>query len=99
MLAYIAKEGLDFGMASPRRYAAAMAAAGFTDTTITSRNAWYRGVAREELARLQGADGVAMARAVGQDFVDHNIAIWSHMIPVLDTGEHCPTHLRGHKPA
>jgi hypothetical protein len=35
---------------------------------------------------------------VGRDFVDQNIAIWERMIPVLDTGEHCPTHLAGRKP-
>ena len=99
MQTYIAKEGLDFGMASPALYMAAMQAAGLVDTSATSRNKWYRGVAREELARLTGPDGAAMAHAVGQDFVDYNAALWSLMIPVLDSGEHCPTHLRGRKPA
>lgn len=98
MAAYIAAEGLDFGMASPARYRAAMQAAGFTDIATTSRNLWYRDQARSELARLQGAAGDAAARIVGRDFVDHNIAIWSRMIPVLDTGEHCPTHLFAIKP-
>lgn len=99
MRAYIAKEGLDFGMASPARYLAAMAAAGLVDTSTTSRNAWYARVAREELARLTGPDAAAMAEAVGQDFVDYNTALWALMIPVLDSGEHSPTHIRGRKPA
>lgn len=98
MAAYIAAEGLDFGMASPARYKAAMVAAGFADLAISSRNAWYREVARAELARLQGADGARAAGIVGQDFVDQNIGIWSRMIPVLDSGEHCPTHLRARRP-
>jgi phosphoethanolamine N-methyltransferase len=98
MTAYIAAEGLDFGMASPRRYTDAMAAAGFVAVATTSRNAWYRDMARRELARLEGADGDAAARMVGRDFVDQNIAIWRRMIPVLDSGEHCPTHLRARKP-
>lgn len=98
MADYIAAEGLDFGMATPSRYLAAMAAAGFTDRRTTSRNDWYRTRAREELARLKGDAGAAAARIVGQDFVDHNIQIWSRMIPVLDTGEHCPTHLAARKP-
>jgi phosphoethanolamine N-methyltransferase len=98
MADYIKAEGLDFGMASPGRYREAMAAAGFADIVVTSRNGWYREAARAELARLQGPVGVAAAKIVGQAFVDENIGIWSRMIPVLDSGEHCPTHLHGRKP-
>ena len=98
MAEYIAAEGLDFGMATPARYLEAMAAAGFAEARTTSRNAWYRIRAREELERLRGSVGAAAARTVGQDFVDQNIDIWSRMIPVLDTGEHCPTHLAARRP-
>ncbi len=98
MSAYIAAEGLDFGMASPERYRDAMAQAGFADVAIASRNEWYRDTARAELARLNGPMGKALADRVGQGFVDDNIGIWERMIPVLDTGEHCPTHLRARKP-
>lgn len=98
MADYIRSEGLDFGMASPARYRDAMEKAGFTDIGVTSRNSWYRETARGELARLQGLVGAAAAKIVGRDFVDQNIGIWQRMIPVLDTGEHCPTHLRGRKP-
>lgn len=97
MADYIAAEGLDFGMASPARYRAAMAAAGFTDIRITSRNLWYRQEARAEIARLRGAAGDRAAQVVGRDFVARNIAIWERMIPVLDSAEHCPTHLAGRK--
>jgi phosphoethanolamine N-methyltransferase len=98
MAAYIEAEGLDFGMASPARYQDAMRGAGFVDVTTTSRNAWYREAARQELERLRGPVGAAAARIVGQEFVDQNIAVWSRMIPVLESGEHCPTHLRARKP-
>ena len=98
MAAYIAAEGLDFGMASPARYRAAMAGAGFAEVQTISRNAWYRATAREELARLRGEDGAAAAAIVGADFVAQNCGIWQRMIPVLDSGEHCPTHLRAQKP-
>ena len=90
--------GLDFGMATPARYHEAMTQAGFVEVSTTSRNLWYRHQARAELARLRGPVGAAAARIVGQDFVDQNIGIWSRMIPVLDTGEHCPTHLSARKP-
>jgi SAM-dependent methyltransferase len=98
MAEYIAAEGLDFGMATPARYGAAMVSNGFTDLRIASRNAWYRDEARREVARMKGAMGDAAAAVVGRDFVDQNIAIWERMIPVLDSGEHCPTHLAGRKP-
>ncbi len=99
MAAYIASEGLDFGMATPGRYLEAMAAAGFVDGQTRSRNLWYRTQARDELARLQGAVGKAASAVVGQDFVEKNIGIWQNIIPVLDSGEHCPTHLFARKPA
>ena len=85
-------------MASPARYEDAMRSAGFIDVSTTSRNAWYRETSRQELERLRGPVGAAAARVVGQDFVDQNIAIWLRMIPVLESGEHCPTHLRARKP-
>ena len=98
MAAYIKSEGLDFGMASPGRYRDAMQRAGFEHIEITSRNAWYREVAKQELARLRGPVGEAAAQIVGRDFVEENIGIWARMVPVLESGEHCPTHLKGRKP-
>ncbi len=98
MQAYIAAEGLDFAMATAAEYTAAMLAAGFVEVAARSRNEWYRREARDELARLKGPLGRKAEDVVGKDFVDRNIAIWERMIPVLDTGEHCPTHLAGRKP-
>ncbi len=98
MAAYIDAEGLDFGMASPARYRAALSEAGFADVSTESRNGWYRTAARGELDRLKGETGLRLAAAVGQDFVDQNVAVWTRMIPVLDAGEHCPTHLRARRP-
>jgi phosphoethanolamine N-methyltransferase len=95
---YIASEGLDFGMASPGRYREAMQQAGFRDVAISSRNAWYRDRAKQELAALTGPLYTEAVTALGKEFVDHNADIWRNMIPVLESGEHCPTHLRGFKP-
>jgi len=76
-----------------------MAAAGFVDGAVESRNAWYRDVARDELARLKGPLYAAAVAAVGEAHVEKNIRTWTAMQKVLDSGEHCPTHLRGSKPA
>ena len=98
MKAYIASEGLDFGMASPARYADAMQAAGFENVETRSRNAWYRERAKQELANLQGPLYAEAVSTLGKEFVDHNVEIWTNMLPVLESGEHCPTHLRARKP-
>lgn len=98
MKAYIAAEGLSFSMASPASYAAAMRKAGFVDVTTVDRNPWYREVARGELERLRGPLYDTVAAAVGTPYVDKNIATWTAMQKVLDSGEHRPTHLRGWKP-
>jgi len=95
---YLAAEGLSFGMASALRYEAAMEKAGFTDVRTVNRNAWYRDVARAELERLKGPLYGPVAAAVGADYVDKNIRTWSAMQRVLDSGEHCPTHLFGTRP-
>ncbi|WP_295313365.1 methyltransferase domain-containing protein [Roseobacter sp.] len=99
MADYIAEEGLDFAMASPTAYAAAMEAAGFTDVELVNRNPWYSGVARDELAWLTGAERDRLSDRHGRDFIDHQIAIWSKLVGVLESGEHCPHHIRGRKPA
>lgn len=95
---YLAAEGLSFGMASAARYLAAMQAAGFIKTSAVSRNEWYRAVARQELERLKGPLNAAAVEAVGRAYVEKNIRTWTAIQKVLDTGEHCPTHLRGEKP-
>ncbi len=96
---YVAAEGLMFGMASPARYLDAMRAAGFVEVAAVDRNGWYREVARAELDRLRGALRATAVAAVGEAYVDKNIRTWEAMQKVLDTGEHCPTHLFGSKPA
>ncbi|MFD0858009.1 methyltransferase domain-containing protein [Roseovarius aquimarinus] len=95
---YLVLEDLGFEMASPMRYRAALEAAGFERITLTNRNPWYLGVAREELDLLETRRD-ALAEAHGAEFIDHSIVTWRAMIGVLETGEHCPHHLRARKPA
>ena len=98
MAAYIAAEALDFGMASPDRYRRALDAAGFVDVELRNRNEWYREVARTELERLTGSQHDRFVAAVGEDEIAHQIATWAAMVPVLESGEHCPHHIRARKP-
>ncbi len=85
-------------MASADRYRRAMQGAGFTEAVTTDRNPWYRVVARDELARLQGPLYAQVSAAISQAYVDKNIRTWQAMLKVLDSGEHRPTHLRAFKP-
>lgn len=98
MEVYIEAEGLSFGMASPKRYRLAMQRAGFTDIRTESRNAWYRDEAARELKRLQTELYDEAVALTGKAFVDKNIRTWAAMQKVLDSGEHCPTHLSAVKP-
>ena len=95
MAYYIECEELSFGMASPMRYEKA---AGFEDVRLVNRNGWYREVAKEELAQLEGPLYERAAAASSPATVDHNIGTWRAMLRVLETGEHCPHHLHGRKP-
>lgn len=98
MAAYIAAEALDFGMASPSRYERALSAAGFVDIELRNRNEWYREVARQELGRLTGAERARFVELLGEPEVARQVRTWQAMVPVLESGEHCPHHLRGRKP-
>lgn len=99
MADYIAKEDLDFGMASPSRYEQALKDAGFVDVGLTNRNPWYRDVARQELDRLSGPDRKVFAQAIGEEELTGMIETWRAMLIVLQSGEHCPHHFRALKPA
>ena len=98
MAASLVAEDLDFGMASPERYRRALEGAGFVDVALRNRNAWYRELARRELSQLEEVDRARFDATVGADEVDRQIRTWRSMLPVLETGEHCPHHVRGRRP-
>jgi len=99
MTYYIKAEGLDFGMASPRRYRAAMTAAGFADVQITDRNDWYGPLAHKEHEALSGPLYERIVELVGREFADQEIEVWRALTVVVDSGELRPSHMRAHKPA
>lgn len=98
MAAYIAAEALDFGMASPTRYQRALAGAGFVDIELRNRNSWYREVARQELARLTGDLRERIVDLLGEAELARQVRTWEAMVPVLESGEHCPHHFRARRP-
>lgn len=98
MQAYIRAEDLEFAMASPDRYAKALTGAGFDSIQLRNRNGWYREVARGELATLTGPGRTELEATHGAEFINEQARTWAAMIAVLDSGEHCPHHLRGRRP-
>jgi len=96
---YIDLENLGFGMGTPAQYRAALESARFVDIALTDRNAWYRGIAREEHAALVGPLHARLVRELGAEFVRHYVDVWAALVEVLDSGELLPTHLRARRPA
>lgn len=99
MARYIELEGLDFAMASPDRYDAALKDAGFVNVGLVNRNRWYAGEARRELEFLRGGSRADLESKHGAEIVSHMAEIWEALVQVLESGEHCPHHLRGQRPA
>ena len=99
MRAYLESEDLDFALASPAQYRAALEAAGFEEVALVDRNRWYREQARAELERLEGPERAGFEALVGADEIAHQIQTWQRMTVVLETAEHCPHHFRGRRPA
>ena len=95
---YLAAEDLDFVLADADTYRRALQEAGFTGIALADRNAWYLEEARREYDLLQNVHYDALVARLGRDFVEREIDVWRKIIPVLETGELRPTHLRGRKP-
>lgn len=99
MAHYVKMEDLEFQMASPGTYRAAMEGAGFAEVDLVNRNPWYAEVSAAELAELSGPNRAGWEARHGAAFIGQQIEIWSAMQPVLQSGEHCPHHIRARKPA
>ena len=98
MADYIKEEGLDFAMASPKTYFQAMQNAGFIDVELVNRNTWYAKIAGQELAWLTGPNREKLSNRHGIDYINHQVDIWTKLVGVLESGEHCPHHIRARKP-
>ena len=94
---YIALEGLEFQMASPKRYQKALSTAGFSNVSLVNRNPWYFQKAKAELMDLQVNRRAQFIAEIGEAYLLDNIATWKAMLKVLENGEHCPHHFRGQK--
>lgn len=97
MLKYLELEDLGFDMASPQRYKKALEQAGFIDIVLDNRNSWYTTQAREELLILSKLRRSEFEKISSTEYMDLSIKTWKAMIKVLETGEHCPHHVKAFK--
>jgi phosphoethanolamine N-methyltransferase len=98
MLDFFRLEGIAYNMADVAETVAALERAGFIDIEVRDRNAWYRDLARRELAALEGELRPLVTEQLGTERTAHFIANWRQMVSVLETGELRPAHLRARKP-
>lgn len=99
MLEFFRLEGITYNMATLEESAARLREAGFIEVDIRDRHAWYRELAHQELAAMEGPlKAVIMAR-IGPERTAHFIDDWRQLVLVVDRGELRPGHLRASKPA
>ena len=98
MLHYLKLEDLGFDMASPDRYKRALSQAGFKNISLLNRNRWYTNQAKQEVLKLSKLMRREFEDISSEKYMDDTIETWHAMISVLDTGEHCPHHIKSQKP-
>jgi phosphoethanolamine N-methyltransferase len=59
----------------------------------------YAEVSRQELDWLTGPERPRLDREHGAGFIAQQGATWRALVGVLESGEHCPHHIRARKPA
>lgn len=96
---YLEVEGLNFGMASPDRYAEALEKAGFIDIRLRDRNSWYSDLSRREYEQMKGPLYPRMVELLGPANADRYVEVWRAMNLVIESGELRPGHLRAIKPS
>ena len=98
MLYFIELEGIPYHPTTLAEYGVMLHETGFEQVRLEDINAWYRGLAKEELARLKGDLYDAMTEKLGPGARDHFIEDWRMLTVVLDKGELRPGRLWARKP-
>ena len=84
-------------MANVAETTATLARVGFVEIEARDRSAWYRDLARRELAALEGELRPLVTERIGADKAEHFVDNWRQLVLVLKHGELRPTHLKARK--
>ncbi len=99
MVAWLKPHGSNLIMRPIQKDADLLALAGFVDTAILDRNAWFIEFSRELADHMSGPGYGALIEAVGKDTAERLIATARRREIISAQGQLRPGHLRGHKPA
>ncbi len=99
MLYFIELEGIPYHPTTLAEYGVMLHETGFEQVRLEDINAWYRHLARQELARLKGELYGLMTEKLGVAARDHFVEDWRMLTVVLDKGELRPGRLWARKPA
>ncbi|HXV24484.1 MAG TPA: methyltransferase domain-containing protein [Alphaproteobacteria bacterium] len=98
MRAWLELVHLDFVFETPANSAAILEAAGFEEVSLRDRNAWYRGEVRREIELVSGKNYDRLVGALGPEIAARRLLISTHKLPIVESGELRPSHLRARKP-
>lgn len=99
MLHFIELEGIPYHPVTLADYGLILHELGFGDVKLLDINAWYRDLAKRELARLKGELFELMTDKLGVEARDHFIEDWRMLTVVLEKGELRPGRVWARKPA
>ncbi len=98
MAAWLEPHASDFTMTPIQNDADLLGSAGFVDTAIVDRNAWFAGFCREHVDQMRGPAYGALVEAVGKDTAERLVSKAEERAIISAQGQLRPGHLRGHKP-
>src|SRR6185436_19041544 len=87
MLYFIELEGIPYHPTTLAEYGLMLGELGFEDVKLVDINAWYRDLAKQELARIKGELFNLMTEKLGAEARDHFIEDWRMLTVVLQKGE------------
>ena len=99
MLYFIELEGIPYHPTTLAEYGRMLHETGFEDVKLLDINAWYRDLAKQELARLKGELFDVLTKKLGPEARDHFVEDWRMLTVVLEKGELRPGRLWARKPA
>lgn len=98
MAAWLEPHSSDFTMKPIQNDADFLGSAGFVDTAILDRNAWFAGFSRESVDHMRGPGYDTLVEAVGKDTAERLVSKAEERAIISAQGQLRPGHLRARKP-
>ncbi len=98
MAAWLKPHGSNFTMTPIQNDAELLGSAGFVDTAILDRNAWFAEFSRKLADHMRGSGHDALVEAVGEEVAERMTSKAEQRAVISAQGQLRPGHLRGRKP-